>query len=296
MDWRVKAVVQGTASLLPASERLNSLLQRISGSYALSPDKVPASVAYARRHLEHVARWSPRAVDECRYFEFGAGWGLQGPIAMYLLGAGPQTVVDLHRHVRPGFIETVLDVHRKSPTADAARVVPAADAGPMTIVASMDIDYRAPADARETGFDPASLDVVTSTNTLEHIPPEDIGRILDEVHRILAPEGVMSLQIDYKDHHSYSDASISPYHFLQHGPLRWKLVNNDLQFQNRLRHHEYLELLDRHGFDVVEVDVVEASAIDLEVLEALDLDPGFADLDLAAVGRKEAFIVAQPRV
>ena len=52
----------------------------------------------------------------------------------------------------------------------------------------------------------ASVDFVSSTNTLEHIPATDIGPILAECRRLLRPDGVVSCRIDMRDHYSYFDA------------------------------------------------------------------------------------------
>ena len=46
-------------------------------------------------------------------------------------------------------------------------------------------------DCRELGFDDASKDVVVVQGGLHHLPrlPEDLEKVLGEVHRVLAPEG-----------------------------------------------------------------------------------------------------------
>ena len=294
MDWRTKAVVQGILSVLPASERTNSLLQRATGSYAISPTKVPPATGYARRHLQNVDAFANKARHNCRFFEFGAGWGLPGPIAMALLGAGPQTVYDLHRHVRPAFVQRMLQEFSAVPIVDAVRSPPSIEEV-WDALADLRIDYRAPADARATGLPDATIDVVTSTNTLEHIPPRDISRILDEMRRILVSDGLLSLQIDYKDHYSYADRGLSPFNFLGLESRRWRLVNNKLQYQNRLRHIEYVHLLQVHGFEVLDEDVVEPTDADLDVLASMSIASRFEALPLHELGRREAVLVARPR-
>src|SRR5205823_13839725 len=84
------------------------------------------------------------------------------------------------------------------------------------------IDYRAPCDAKKTGLPSLSVDYITSTSTLEHIPPEAIRLILRECYRVLRDRGVISLLIDYNDHYTYSDHKISVYNFLRYSDWVWR--------------------------------------------------------------------------
>src|SRR5207253_9552486 len=57
------------------------------------------------------------------------------------------------------------------------------------------IEYRAPCDARRTALGDGSVDYITSTNTLEHIPADDLPAILRECHRLLTPGGFLSYRV-----------------------------------------------------------------------------------------------------
>ena len=107
------------------------------------------------------------------------------------------------------------------------------------------IEYRAPCDARATGLAADSVDCVTSTSTLEHIDPSDIGGILRECHRILRADGIMSMAVDYTDHYA-----ISQYNFLRYSDRAWKMFNPQLHFQNRQRHADYVRLFEASGFEL----------------------------------------------
>lgn len=112
------------------------------------------------------------------------------------------------------------------------------------LLESLGIEYWARGDVRSTSEPAESVDVITSSNTLEHIPRGDIELILRECHRILVADGILSFQIDYKDHYSYFDPTCSPYRFLSFTSARWRLYNPALHHQNRLRHRDYLELFE----------------------------------------------------
>ena len=84
-----------------------------------------------------------------------------------------------------------------------------------------------------------------TTSVLEHIPPEQIARILREAHRILPPGGaIMSHVIDYSDHYAHSDARITPYHYLSFEEPTWRRFNPGIHYQNRLRHVDYRPLFE----------------------------------------------------
>ena len=243
MDWRVKALLQQLLSRVPQGERLNHLLQRhVTRSLPTGDAACLIIVAQAREHVRTIARHSPRAVGDAVFYEFGAGWDLMIPLAYYGLGVTRQILVDLRPLLRPDLVNaTVAQFARLAPGLGLTRVpaqpvpqdVPAARA---LLKECYGIEYRAPADARDTGFPAGMVDCITCTNTLEHIPRDDIAGILAECRRILAEDGVMSFRIDYQDHFSYFDSRISVYNFLRYSERAWAWYNPALHYQNRLRH------------------------------------------------------------
>lgn len=144
------------------------------------------------------------------------------------------------------------------------------------LLSEMSIDYRAPDDARHTDLADSSIDVVTSTNTLEHIPPHDIVRILTEMRRILRPRGILSVGIDYQDHYSYFGRDITVHNCLRYSDRRWRWFNNDVHFQNRLRHDDHLGPITGAGFRVVDAECVEPTSDELDALRELSLAEPFA--------------------
>ena len=172
---------------------------------------------------------------------------------------GAQIVVDRTPHVRGALVDDVasrlagragdfgLPPERMAQALAECRRFDGIEAK----AACFGISYRAPCDACATGLDDSSVDCVTSTSTFEHVPAEDIGPILAECHRILRPGGVASFIIDYGDHYAYFDRSLTRYNFLGYSERHWRLYNSALQYQNRLRHSEYVALVRRSGFDIV---------------------------------------------
>jgi SAM-dependent methyltransferase len=113
------------------------------------------------------------------------------------------------------------------------------------------IRYLAPCDARDTGLPEGSVDFVSSTDTCEHIPGDDLASIFRESYRLLRPGGAFSCRIDLQDHYAYFDRSLSRYNFLRFSDRTWSVFNSPLHHQNRLRSPDYLQLVRDADFELV---------------------------------------------
>jgi SAM-dependent methyltransferase len=299
--WLVKAALQKGMSALPASESVNYLFQRhvsrsLPASEAAFRRKFERAAAHLRAYAEHGPAQPP---GEAVLYEFGAGWDLAVPLAYWSLGVERQRLVDIHANLRLDLVNGTLErLRRLAPElgAEADRPVRAAEdvSSAAELTERFGIEYVAPRDARATGFEAASVDLVTSTNTLEHIPTGDIQPILAECRRLLRPDGVLSSRIDLADHYSYFDRSLTPYNFLRYEGSRWRWLNSSLLYQNRLRRPDYLRLFADAGFDVVEEVASrpdEAGRAALARLEVADRFRGYEldDLEVTAL-----VLVAQP--
>jgi len=264
MDFRVKAAVQHAFSVIPGGWHLNHLLAtHLTGTRKASDAWLDE---FRRRADRHVAAFVSRHHRlPSRVFEFGSGWDLKLAILVGLKGC---TVVasDIEAHAVPG---AVRDILRRL----GARSLETAN-----------VTYRAPCDARGTGLPAGTFDLVMSTSVLEHIPPADIPAVLAECRRLLAPDGVCSFQVDYKDHWCYSDRSITHHNYMRFGAGQWKLYNPPLQYQNRLRHSDYLRLFEQAGFDV-------AAEPQVEDLPAFPLAPEFRHYGEADLRTTRSWVV-----
>ena len=301
MDWRLKALLQLAFSMIPQGEQLNYFVQRyVVRSLPVSNASIAASVSYAKRHIDALQRHSHRALGQATFYEFGAGWDMVIPLALYGFGVETQTLVDIRRLMRVELISDTVERYQRMTSELAIPRRPAALLNYKNNVTTLlkqqyGIDYRAPCDARETGLPSGSIDYITSTSTLEHIPLEDIRLILQECHRILCDEGLMSVLIDYDDHYSYSDGKISCYNFLQYSDRIWALFSPPLHYQNRLRHRDYLELFQSAGFYVIEDQHKDPIEMDLKELEQLSVDARFRNYSLRDLAVHNALLVIRKR-
>jgi SAM-dependent methyltransferase len=302
--WVGKALVQQAVGALPRGHRVNALLQqRVTGRLPRQGEVFVAHVAEHARHQRALLDLRPGlAASGLRAFEFGAGYDLLGPMVRWSAGVDAQTLIDLRPVLRLELVnDTLRKFHDWHAELEAAAELPLRrpSAEPVTDLAEIEerfgIRYEAPRNATATGLPDASFELVTSTWTLEHIPPAEIVRILQEMRRLLTPDGIVSCLVDLKDHFSYFAPSLSPYSFLRFGDRAFSIVNPKLQWQSRLRAPEYRALAEAAGFDVLlEVDEPGLPE-DLEALRRLRVAPRFAPFSLDELAVRTVHLVLAPR-
>jgi SAM-dependent methyltransferase len=254
MDWRIKAALHWATSVPTIGQPMYRFVQRrVLHTVPTNDKQFRLKVKEARRHLEGICRFSSQPLSKSVFYEFGAGWGLEIPLIFWTLGVDVQILVDRNRLTNAQLVaHTVEQISRLGASLKLERVSSNAD------LAAYGIRYFAPRDARRTSLAAASVDCITSTDTLEHIPAKDLGPLFRECRRLLRPGGIFSAAIDYSDHYRQCDSSISGYNYLKYGDAVWALFNPPSHYQNRLRHRDYIDLLIDAGFAIIE-DTVETS-------------------------------------
>jgi SAM-dependent methyltransferase len=304
MRWIAKAVLQKGLSALPAGERVNYAFQRhVTRSLPSSEKILRRRFRRAIRHLQGYLDWGPgRPLDEAVFYEFGSGWELTEPISSWCLGVERHILVDVRPNMRLDLVNLTLErINRLLPELEeeAGRTLRDPGAKPLTSPAELEsrfgIVYLAPCDARATGLATGSIDFVSSTSTLEHIPEEDLEAILRESRRLLRPDGIISCRVDLGDHFAYFDRSISRYNFLRYSARTWRLFNSSLMYQNRLRYPDYLNAFARAGFELLAVEKGKPRPENLrrvaELPVASDLRERYSREELAV---KSLTVVARP--
>jgi len=301
MNWKYKALLQQVLSTTPEGEWANYLFQRyVTRSLPPSDAKLAEVVAHAREHIAAIKRYRKSPLSEAVFYEFGAGFTLAIPLAFHCHGVNRQVLVDIRPLLRPALVnDVIVRLQRLGADGRCSRIPDRGLASRKNqlfleqLETYYGIEYLAPFDARDTQLAANSVDCITSTNTLEHIPPADIRAILRECHRILTDDGLMSFRIDYQDHYSYFDGSITVYNFLQYSDRHWRVYNPALHYQNRLRHRDYVALLTEAGFSVLEQNLERPSAEDLKVLRDIQLDARFRGYNPDELGIRSSLIVLQ---
>lgn len=292
MNWKLKAHIQKAVSLLPSPLSYESYywIQRHFGSLR-RPDpleKLSAGIETWKRIERH------RNPEGGTFFEVGTGRVPIAPISFWLMGADGTVTMDANPYLREELLRESLACISRSATEVRSMFGPRLhperfdllldlagreSASVSEILETCGIDYRAPADAQDTSLESGLIDFHTSYNVLEHIPPEIIHGIFLEGDRILSSEGMFVHRIDYSDHFSHSDRSISAINFLQYSDGAWeRYAGNRYMYMNRLRHDDFLDLIDTIGHQVVESEPSQDQWC-LELLESghFRVDPRFND-------------------
>jgi hypothetical protein len=96
-------------------------------------------------------------------------------------------------------------------------------------------------------------DMCISTTALEHFKISDLKKYLSDSKDILKTDGLVSSIIDYSDHYSHTDSSISNLNYLRYSKNTWEKYNNQYLYQNRLRHQDYIKIFKSSGYKIEEV-------------------------------------------
>ena len=304
MRWLAEAAAQTLLSYVPGGERIQYAAQRrLTRSLPVSDDVFRQKAARAIEHARAFARHGPRReLGDAALYEFGAGWDLVVQLTLHALGAERQTLVDIRPHVRLELVADTLrrlDSHRPWLEREAGSAVRRVDSRPVGSVGELrerfGIDYLAPWDARNTGLPDESFDLITSTDTLEHIAPDDVARTLRECARLLRPDGIMSCRIDLEHHSRHADARLSRYTFLRFSDRAWRVLNPPLHYQNRLRYPDYVALFRDAGLEIVDERLSRPTAADVQALQRLDLADRFRSYSLDDLAVRGLAVVARPR-
>lgn len=255
MHWRVKARVQNAVAMLPASvaDDLYYSIQRRFGGIRSPEYLLKTRLEVVPSFLDEIERQSGDHRGR-RFFELGTGRVPVIPLGLWLCGAAEVVTVDLHRYVRDDLVSSALTLIARNPTTFhellAGHVLPErwallqelaiSGASTTEILDRCCIRYLSPVNAAATGLETGSIDHYVSYTVLEHISPDALEEIWLEAHRLLSPGGLFVNYIDYSDHFSHADPSISGVNFLQFEDDEWsKIARSSFMYMNRLRHDDF---------------------------------------------------------
>src|SRR5579875_3451202 len=286
-SWLLKAALQGAIAPLPARHHINRLLQRhLTGSLALSSERFEAKLAQCARHLERFAAVRGGGALPATALEIGTGWQPIVPLGLALAGVREVTTFDVAPLLDRESVTRVLERYARALETGAlasrlpslererARELLATGRAP---TAAWELLAHAGVRAHvgtlaEAGLRPGSIELIVSNNTLEHIPPAELADLFGELARLAAPGAVMDHFIDLSDHYAHFDRSLSELNFLRFPARTWRLFNNRLHYQNRLRIGDYTALIERAGFRVVDQRLERGSE---QALAQISLAPEF---------------------
>jgi hypothetical protein len=299
MNWKTKGLIQKTLSAIPGGYRCNHLLQKNLG-HLRSDETIHGEFREDITVLfERIARLGLDPTSS-RILEIGTGWLPIFPLSLALAGFRNILTVDIYPHLRSSAVrrtllalQPFLDHPSFQPFATPAQVHERYDRFLCAddILATAGITYKAPCNAACTGMAPESVDLITSNNVFEHIPTPVLIELFCEARRLLRPNGHVLHCINCGDHYAYSDPSITQLNYLSFSQSQWGRWNNSIQFQNRLRPIDFLEMADRKGFQIVSAEYTSPPA-NLKQLENMLIAPEFRHYPLKELASTSLTMIA----
>jgi SAM-dependent methyltransferase len=283
-----KAILQNIFDILPSGINMNYLFQRyVSKGLPIADSEFEKKISIAKNHYDNYLKYRDDKNESPIFYEFGAGWDLIIPMSYYSLGVEKQCLVDIRNNLKLELINNTIS--RIPGLFNNNCVYPKVNIH--RDINKYGISLHIPSDARNTGFEDNYFDFISNTDTLEHIPPNDIKEIFSECFRILKHGGVCSCMIDLVDHYSYFDNSISAFNFYGYTNEEWKRYNSSIHYQNRLRVSDYCEIVEASGFKITVKDQIIADAMEENKILGLKLAPEFEKYDLKDLIVKRLWLI-----
>lgn len=279
-SWLWKAGLQGVISFLPRYRDINYLFQKnVTSGLRLKESYFDGKLNYTQQHLKHYQAEHHKLPDNA--LELGTGWLPIVPIGLYLSGVNEIFSVDINPHIRPELVRDTIDFYLRYANTGRFAASPDRIANLEKARVALETNTVAEAlkhmnikllvtDARDLKLPGKSVQLFVSNNTLEHIPYDVIQGIFQEFWRVATPNAIMSHLIDLSDHYSHFDKSITPYHFLRFSPSQWRMFNNKIHYQNRLRIVDYRDLHIKSGFKIINEKNEAGSASQIQQIKLAD--------------------------
>ena len=306
--WILKAIVQKTISYLPKSHSLNYFFQKhVTKGVHLSDYYFYTRLDHVKEHLNAYAEYSgggERLPDST--LELGTGWYPIIPLCFFLAGVNKIYSVDISFLTSKERIKTSLEKlieARQNGKLDTYFKIDK-DRWDKLENTLKDIDKLSLAeilirflmhyfveDARKLSLKDNSIDLVNSNNTFEHIYPEILKPILLEFKRVVNKKhGVMSHAIDMTDHFAHFDKSITIYNFLKYSEKQWRMIDNTIQPQNRLRFGDYLTMYEELNIPITHT---EHSPGNIDEAKSVSLHKDFLEKNLKDIAISHCHIVSK---
>lgn len=294
--WIVKALIQKLFGIVPGGFKLNYLFQKyVSKAVILSDEFFETMLDHFLELRENSAKHGYE-IEDSRVFEIGTGWHAVVPFAFALSGSKEVITVDLNPHLRKENLQTLvkkllqyaeegkLKAWIKNIDQERWKVLKglqhsvATDSVETTLNKLGIKQYII--DAANTPFEAQSFDMCYSVNVYEHINESALPGITEEISRITKPGGFGYHAIGVYDHFVHIDSTISKFNYLRFSRKEWKVIDNKIQPQNRLRLSYFRELFKKNQLEPLEEIFQPAEPTEIERIKQHPDWEGVRDLDI----------------
>lgn len=271
MDWRVKASIQKVLSMSRIGDKLNHL-----GSRLMNPNYMAQKIGYhISEGLTHYKR-----LKQCGYeisgndvlLELGTGYAILESLTMILLGAKRVITVDITQDVKyeesMRYLRMFADEHVREIAAYSRyteqRIWEILDGLKSSrdlgdFLARAGITYIAPYTGSDLDPYAGEISVCYSQVVLEHVPEPVMLDLFTRSKTFMAECGYHSHIVNLTDHFRnpgfFRDDNITDVNFLKYSDKYWDAwCGNDIAYVNRLRFPFYIDMFNKLGFEILDVD------------------------------------------
>ena len=262
MKWQIKFLKNSIIGILPIA--IQNKIRNIKRS--ILPHKLGIDVWTLNQGIQQVQMVKNAGFDPVNkdYLELGTGWSPLIPLFFYLAGCKSLTLVDAQRLMDDhtfqetcrqllGYSQEISVQMKIEKCSVENKLAKLASMSLKSALTEINCNYIAPYDLLNNDMPDQSFDIVTSRAVLEHIPPRIVRNMFCEFKRLLRKDGVMCHIIDNSDHWANSDKTICRLNFLKYSQTTFDFISslNPLDYQNRLRHSEYIKIMQDVAFKVI---------------------------------------------
>jgi hypothetical protein len=238
INWKLKSLLYKIFSQLKLNKTLYFIQKYVTKR---SNVNIKPSVRLWKLHSENIKEYQIKTV-----LEIGAGKSLEQNIffSYFFNNNLEQTVIDIKKMIDFDLVNEASKQISELLNVQKLKSVSSYD----DLFNFYNIKYIAPYKTQNLIEEKKVFDLCVSTTTLEHFSIKDLRTLFKDLSIVLKKGGYISAVIDYSDHYSHTDRNISELNFLKYSEKQWQNYNNTYLYQNRLRHDDYVKLLNEYKF------------------------------------------------
>lgn len=273
--------MQNVVGRLPKSYWWNELLRKhITKGYYPSRETFESKLGCCQQHHANYLSFSSRPHSRFKALELGTGTWPIVPLGLYLCGASEiwtydivpllrwdtlkRTIELFSEYHRTGALERMLTSVQPQRLLHLEELLgKVGNESPSTILERLNIYVRI-GDAQGATLPDNSIDLFFSTVVVELIDADKLMGMFRAFNRMASKCAVMSHYIGLGDQYASYDKSITPFNFMKYSRRQWRLLDNPIIPQNRLRLPEYRDLIEHSRWRIVDERNTSGSSGDLD--------------------------------
>ena len=238
INWKLKSLLYKTFSQLKLNKTFYFIQKYVTKR---SNVNIKPSLRSWKLHSENIKEHQIKTV-----LEIGAGKSLEQNIffSYFFNNSLKQTVIDIKKMIDFDLVNEASKQISELLNVQKLKSVSSYD----DLFNFYNIKYIAPYKTQNLIEEKKVFDLCVSSTTLEHFSVKDLRTLFKDLSILLKKGGYISAIIDYSDHYSHTDRNISELNFLKYSEKQWQNYNNTYLYQNRLRHDDYVKLLNEYKF------------------------------------------------